>query len=131
MALQFATTLRNALLDQIETTIGTAPVLRTYTGSAPGIANAATGTLLYEITCPSDWAAAASSGSKAKSGTWQDTSANASGTPAYFRLLESTATTAYIEGTAGVSSGDLSHDATVSLGGTVTVSTFTLTSGNA
>lgn len=130
MPLQFQTALRNALLDTIETDIGTSPILRTYTGSAPGIANAVTGTLLYEITCPSDWAAAASGGSKARSGTWQDTSADASGTPGYFRLLTSGAT-AKIEGTAGVASGDLSHDATISLGGTVTVSTFTLTAGNA
>ena len=129
MALQFETTLRNALLDAIETNVGTAPILRIYTGTAPGIGNAATGTLLAEITCPSDWAAAASSGSKAKNGTWQDTSADAAGTPGYFRLLTSGAT-AKIEGTAGVSSGDLSFDTTISLGGTVTISTFTLTAGN-
>jgi hypothetical protein len=129
MALQFAAALRNALLDQIETTIGTSPVLACYTGTLPGVANAVTGTKLYEITCPSDWAAAASGGSKAKSGTWQDTSADASGTPGYF-TLNASGGTRYIEGSAGVSSGDLSHDATVSLGGTVTVSTFTLTAGN-
>jgi hypothetical protein len=130
MALQFATTLRNGGLDQLETTIGTSPLLRIYTGSPPGIGNAVTGTLLADLTLPSDWAAAASGGTKAKSGTWQDTSADASGTPGYFRLSTSGGT-AMIEGTCGVGSGDLSFDATISLGGTVTISTFTLTSGNA
>jgi hypothetical protein len=130
MALQFAAALRNPILDVIETTIGTAPLLKCYTGTLPGVGNAATGTLLYSITCPSDWMNAASAGSKTKLGTWNDTSADASGTPGYFRLNTS-ADTPQIEGSAGVSSGDLSHDATVSLGGTVTVSTFTLTAGNA
>ena len=129
MALQFEATLRNAILDVIETNIGTSPVLTVRTGSVPGVGNSATGTLLSTITCPSDWAAAASGGAKAKSGTWQDTSAAASGTPGYFRLSTSGGT-AKIEGTAGVGSGDLSFDSTVSLGGTVTVSTFTLTAGN-
>lgn len=129
MSLQFSTSLRNAILDQIESTIGTSAVLACYTGSAPGVGNSVTGTKLYEITCPSDWAAAASSGSKAKSGTWQDTSADASGTPGYF-TLNASGGTRHIEGSAAVGSGDLNHDATVSLGGTVTVSTFTLTAGN-
>ncbi len=81
MSLQFETTLRNALLDVIETNIGTAPVLTIRTGAAPGVANAASGTLLSTITCPADWAANAAGGAKAKSGTWQDTSAAGSGTP--------------------------------------------------
>jgi hypothetical protein len=128
--MQFSTALRNALLDQIETSVGTAARVRAYTGSAPGVGNSATGTLLYDITCPSDWMSAASGGSKAKLGTWQDTSADASGTPGYFRIWDSTVTTAYIEGTAAVGSGELNHDASISLGGSVTVSTFTLTAGN-
>lgn len=129
--MQFSTSIRNALLDQIETTIGTAARVRCWTGAAPGVGNSATGTLLYDITCPSDWMSAASGGSKAKLGTWQDSSADASGTPGYYRVLDSTATTAFIEGPAGVGSGELNHDASISLGGSVTISTFTLTAGNA
>ena len=129
MSLQFETSLRNAVLDAIESDVGTAPVLEVRTGAAPGVGAAASGTLLASITCPSDWMAAASSGSKAKSGTWQDASADASGTPGHFRLKTSGGT-AKIEGSAGVGSGDLSFDTTVSLGGTVTISTFTLSAGN-
>jgi hypothetical protein len=131
MAIQLSTALRNARLDQIETTIGTSPVLKIYTGSAPGVANAVTGTLLATITLPSDWMANASGGSKALSGTWQTTSAAASGTPGYARLYESTATTGYIELDCAVGSGTLNFSANISLGGTVTISTFTLTDGNA
>jgi hypothetical protein len=130
MTLQFAVAARNGILDYIETYIGVSPLLKCYTGTAPGVGNAATGTLLYSITCPSDWANAASSGAKTKLGTWQDAAADASGTPGYFRLNTS-ADTPVIEGSAAVSSGDLSHDATVTIGGVVTVSTFTLTAGNA
>ena len=75
MALQYSVTVRNAQLDAVETTVGTAPLLRIYSGSAPAnCAAAASGTLLAEATLPSDWMAAASSGSKALSGTWQDAS---------------------------------------------------------
>jgi hypothetical protein len=105
--------------------------LKIYTGSAPGVANAVTGTLLATITLPSDWMANASGGSKALSGTWQTTSAAASGTPGYARLYESTATTGYIELDCAVGSGTLNFSANISLGGTVTISTFTLTDGNA
>jgi hypothetical protein len=132
MAIQASTTVRNAILDAIETAIGTSPVLKVRTGSQPAdCATADSGTVLADITCPSDWAAAASSGSKAKSGTWQDTSADASGTPGHFRLYATGGSTCHLQGSAAVGSGDLNFDATVSLGGTVTVTTFTLAAANA
>jgi hypothetical protein len=129
MAAQISITVANARLDTVESTIGTAPTLEIRTGAAPANCAAAdSGTVLATITLPSDWMAAASSGSKAKSGTWQDASADASGTPGHFRIKASS--TVHFQGTAGVSSGDLSFDAAVTLGGTVTISTFTLTEGN-
>lgn len=133
MAIQLSTTVRNARLDTIESTISTAPILRIYTGSAPAdCATAASGTLLAEITLPSDWMAAASSGAKAKSGTWTDSSANATGTAGYFRIWDSSATTCHIQGTCGIGTGDLQLDNTsIASGQSVTVSTFTLTDANA
>ena len=71
MAFQFSTTARNAALDAIETAIGTSAVLKIRSGSVPadcGTADA--GTVLATLTLPSDWLAAASGGSKSKSGTW-------------------------------------------------------------
>ena len=135
MTLQLSTTVRNARLDTIESTIGTAPLLRIYSGSMPAdCATAASGTLLAEMTLPSDWLAAAGSGQKAKSGTWQDSSANATGTAGYFRIFESTGTTCHLQGTVTATGGggDLTLDNTsIATAQSVTVSTFTLTDANA
>ena len=135
MALQLSTAVRNARLDAIETTISTAPIMRIRTGSAPAdCATADSGTVLATLTLPSDWMAAASSGSKAKSGTWEDTSADATGTAAHFRIYDSGDTTCHIQGTVTVTSGggDMEVDNTsFSSGQTFTVTGFTLTDGNA
>lgn len=133
MAVQLSVAVRNARLDAIETTIGTSAVLKIKTGAQPATcATADAGTVLVTITCPSDWAAAAASGAKALSGTWQDTSADATGTAAHWRLYASDGTTCHAQGTVGQGSGDLSLDNTAIVAGqTVTVTAFTLTDGNA
>lgn len=132
MALQLSTGVRNAQLDQLETTIGTAPLLKIRTGAAPANCAAAdSGTVLATMTLPSDWLAAASSGSKAIAGTWQDASADAAGTAAHFRIYDSSGTTCHIQGTVGQGSGDLSLDnTTIAAGQQVNVTAFTLTAGN-
>jgi hypothetical protein len=135
MTIQYSTAVRNARLDTIETTIGTSPILRIYSGSRPALpSDAATGTLLAEMTLPSDWMAAAASGAKAKAGTWSDLSANTTGTAGYFRIWDSTGTTCGIQGactdTAGAGPLKLSTTAIVS-GEPVTIVTFTITTGNA
>lgn len=100
MALQFSIAARNGLLDAIETAAGTAPTLEIRTGAPPAtVATAATGTVLATMTLPSDWMAAAASGSKALLGTWQDASADATGTAGYFRISQ--AGTGHIQGTVG------------------------------
>lgn len=135
MTVQLSTTVRNARLDTIESTIGTAAVLRIYSGAQPANCAAAnSGTLLAEMTLPSDWMAAASSGSKALSGTWQDASANNAGTAGHFRVYESTATTCHLQGsvTATGGGGDLTLDNTsIAAGQSITITSFTLTDGNA
>jgi hypothetical protein len=128
--MQFSTTLRNACLDVIETTVGTAAKLNVYTGTGPGVANAATGTLLVSLTLPSDWMASATGGTKSLTGTWQNSSASANGVPGYFRILDSTGTTVYVEGTAAVGSGELNFAANIAQAFSVTVTSFTLTGGN-
>lgn len=135
MALQMSDTVRNAMLDSIETSIGTTPILRIRTGAAP--ANAATadsGTVLATLTLPSDWMNAASGGSKTLLGTWQDTSADATGTAAHFRIYNSAGTVCHIQGTVTVtgSGGDMTVDSvSFTSGQSFTVTTFTLTAGNA
>ena len=134
MALQYSVTVRNAQLDAVETTVGTAPLLRIYSGAAPAnCAAAASGTLLAEATLPSDWMAAASSGSKALSGTWQDASANATGTAGHWRLYDSGGTTCHAQGTVTATGGggDLTLDNTsIASGQSVTITSFTITAGN-
>lgn len=128
-------TVRNAQLDAVETTVGTAPLLRIYSGSAPAnCAAAASGTLLAEATLPSDWMAAANSGSKALSGTWQDASANATGTAGHWRLYDSGGTTCHAQGTVTATGGggDMTLDNTsIASAQSVTITSFTITAGNA
>lgn len=127
-------TVRNARLDAIETAIGTAPIMTIRTGAAPancGTANS--GTVVATLTLPSDWLAAASSGSKAKSGTWQDTSADATGTAAHWRIHESTATTCHLQGTVTITGGggDLEVDnVSFAAGQSFAVSSFAITAAN-
>lgn len=135
MTLQYSTTVRNAQLDAWESAIGTAPILEFRTGAPPAdCATADSGTLVASMTLPSDWAAAASSGSKSKSGTWQDTSANNAGTIGHYRIKDSTGTTCHEQGTVTATGGggDMEVDnASVTAGQTVTVTAYTKTAGNA
>lgn len=132
MALQYSVSLRNNQLNQVESTIGTAPKLRILTGSPPAnCASAQTGTMLVELTLPSDWLSAASNGQVSKVGTWSAT-ASASGTAGYFRVYDSSGTTAHMQGTVGTSGTDMIIDNTsINTGQTVTVTSFTLNAGNA
>lgn len=113
MAIQMSVALRNARLDAIETVLGTAAKIRIYTGSVPAnCAAAATGTLLAEWTLASDWAPAASAGSKSMSGTPLATTGLAAGTAGYYRLVDNAGTTTHMQGTVGTSGTDLIVDNT-------------------
>jgi hypothetical protein len=133
MSIQLATTTRNPRLDAIETEIGTSPILKLRTGSPPANCGSGdSGTVLCSMTLPSDWLANAASGAKAKSGTWSGTASGGGGTIGHFRIYDSGGTTCHIQGTVGLGSGDLSLDNNVVADGqTITVTTFTLTDGNA
>ena len=135
MTIQHSVAVRNARLDAIETTVGTSPILEIRTGAQPANCAASdSGTLLASITLPSDWLAAASSGSKAKSGTWQDSSANGTGTAGHFRIKDSGGTTCHQQGsvTATGGGGDMTVDNTsFASGQSFTVTGYTLTEGNA
>lgn len=135
MAVQLSTAVRNARLDAIETTVGTSAVMKIRSGAQPAtVATADSGTVLATLSLPSDWLAAASSGSKAKSGTWEDTSADATGTAAHFRIYASDGTTAHIQGsvTATGGGGDMTVDNTsFAAAQPFTVTSFSLTDANA
>lgn len=135
MAIQLSTTVRNARLDVIESTIGATPILRIRTGAPPAnCAAARTGTVLATLNLPSDWMAAASGGSKALAGTWQDTSADATGTAAHFEIMDSSGATCHLQGTVTATGGggDMTVDNTsFAAGQSFTVTSFTLTDANA
>lgn len=135
MALQFATSYRNAMLDAFETDGGTSMIYKIRAGSAPANCAAAdSGTVLATINCPSDHMAAASGGSKAKSGTWEDTSADATGTAAHFRGYKSDGTTCQVQGTVTATGdgGDMTVDSiSFTAGQQFTITSFTLTAPGA
>ena len=135
MTVQLSTSVRNARLDQIETTISTSAILKIRTGSPPADCGTAdSGTVLATLSLPSDWMAAASSGSKAKSGTWEDASADNTGTAGHFRIYDSGGSTCHIQGsiTATGGGGDMTLDNTsITSGQDVVITGFTLTDGNA
>lgn len=135
MALQFSTSLRNAWLDLIESHVGVSAVLKIRIGAAPAnVGTADSGTVLASLSLPSDWMAAASGGTKALSGTWEDTSADAGGTPGHWRLYASDGTTCHLQGTVTLTGGggDLTLDSmTVTAGQRVSVTSWTLTAPGA
>lgn len=135
MALQLSVAVRNAKLDAIETAIGADAILKIRTGAPPATcATADSGTVLATLALPSDYLAAASGGAKAKSGTWQDGSADAAGTAGHFRLYASDGSTCHGQGTvtATGSGGDMTVDNVVfAVAQVFTVTGFTLTEGNA
>lgn len=133
MPLQFSVAVRNARLDTIETAIGASAILRIRTGAVPATcATADAGTVLATLNLPSDWMAAAASGSKALLGTWQDLSADATGTAAHFRIYDTSGTTCHIQGTVGTSAADLIVDNTsFNAGQRFDITAFTITDANA
>ena len=135
MGIQLSTSVRNARLDQIESTIGTSAIMKIRTGSPPAsCATADSGTVVATLSLPSDWMAAASSGQKAMSGTWQDSSADAAGTAGHFRVYDSGGTTCHMQGTitATGGGGDMELDNTVlAAGQQFQVTSFQLNEANA
>lgn len=93
---------RNAILNALETTWGTDAILRIRTGAAPAnLAAASSGTVLIEITLPTDYLANASSGTKALAGTWQGT-VTADGTAGHYEIVSSDGTTRRAQGSVGL-----------------------------
>lgn len=136
MPLKFGTALRDARANSIESTAGAAPLLRVYSGAPPtNPGDAASGTLLAELTLPSSWLTASSGGVVTKDGTWTTGVGGAatSGTAGYFRVLNAAGSVVHIQGniTTTGGGGDMTLDSVViTAGQSVTINTFTLTEGN-
>lgn len=131
MALGYASGLRNAQLDAITTFAGNSGKLRIYSGSRPATGGTAT-TLLAELTCNATFAPAASGAVLTLNSITQDASADATGTATWFRLVKSDGTTHVMDGDVGTSGSDLNLNSTsITSGATVSVTSFTITCGNA
>lgn len=128
MAFQYGTTLRNNQVSQIQTTVGsTGATLVIYTGTEPATpATALSGTLLCTISLPSTFLTS-SGGVTTIAGTWSAT-ASATGTAGYFRILDSVPT-CHVQG--NVTSDLVLNNTSIASGQTVTVTSFSVTAGNA
>ena len=136
MTIQLSLTVRNAMLDTIETTVGTSAIVHIFSLSPPGqTTNSDTGTLLASFQLASDWMSAASAGVKAFSSTpLTDSSADGTGTAGHFRLKNSAGTVVHMQGTVNTTgaSADMTIDnPSVVAGQTVQITSWTLTAGNA
>lgn len=134
MGLQASTTLRNAIANAVEATLGASAKLQIRSGVKPANCAAAdSGTLLVEIDVPADFLTAASGGAVAKIGTWA-ANAVAADNQGHFRFKDSTGATTHLQGSITVTAGggDMTTDAlAVVVGQLVSVSGFTITTGNA
>lgn len=130
MALAYAVGIRNAMLDEITTVAGGSALLRIYDGSRPATGGTAT-TLLAELTCNATFAAGASSGALTLNAITQDSSANATGTATWFRIVASNGTTHVLDGNVGTSGSDLNLT-TTSIVATqpVSITSFVITEAN-
>lgn len=131
--MEYSTAVRDAQNDALETAIGTAPTLTVFSGSKPANCAAAdAGTVLATGTLPSDWMAASSSGTKAKAGSWTLTGQSGAGTGTagtYWRIKQGA--TCHMQGTFGVGQEMVPDNNSIANGQTVTITSFSLTRGNA
>lgn len=130
MALAYSTTIRNGMLDFITTTTAGSALLRIYDGSRPATGGTAT-TLLAELTCNATFAPGASSGVLTLNAITQDSSANATGTATWFRIVKADGTTFILDGNIGTSGSDLNLTTTsIVITQPVSVTSFVITEGN-
>lgn len=138
MALGYVAALRNAQLQEVQIAIdaGAGPgLLRIYdsTGTGRPATGAAVTTqvLLAELTFTDPSAPAASAGVLTMSAITQDSSANATGTATWFRIVDSN-NVVVMDGNVGTSGSDLNL-VTTSIVATqpVQITSFTITAGNA
>lgn len=133
MALAYAVATRNSMLNLVRDAIDAgagAGLWRIYDGTRPATCGTAT-TLLAELTCTDPCAAGASGGVLTFSAITADASANATGTATWFRLVDSTGTCAH-DGNVGTSGSDLNLNSTsIATGQQVSITSATITEGNA
>lgn len=135
MAIKYVTALRTTRITAVLTAIDAgsgAGKLNIYTGTSPGVNNAATGTLLATLTF-SDPAGTVSNGVLTFSAITAEDAALADGTAGYARILTSADTTvADLEvGATGSGKDIILNNVNIVTGGEVSISSASITEGNA
>ncbi len=130
--LKLSTAARSSMMTALNTAIGTSCQWRIYSGAQPaGPDSAATGTLLAELTGNASAFGTVTNGVLTASAITQDSSANATATAGYFRILTS-GSVAVIDGDVATSGADLNLNSTaITAGAIVQISSATFTAGNA
>jgi len=128
MTTGYSTTLRNAQLDAITTAVGGAGKLQIYDGTRPATGGTAT-TKLAEFTLGTPFSGAAAAAALAPT-LPSNTTGIVGGTATWFRITTSGGTFV-IDGSVGTSGADCNlNTTTISLGGTVSITGFTINRGN-
>lgn len=127
MAIQYGVLLRNAGLNAKTTNLGGTSSLKIFSGALPANCAAADPSgLLCTINLPATPFAAASAGAIALAGTWT-ANATATGTAACHRVYDSSANCA-MQG--NVTTDLVLNNTSITSGQSITVTQYTLTSGN-
>ena len=127
MTYQYGVTLRNNQVAQIQSTIGASGALKIFSGAEPANCAAADPTgLLATITLPASFLTS-SGGVTTIAGTWS-AAASATGTAATFRMYDGSSV-CHVQGN---TTADLVlNNTSITSGQTVSVTSFTVTAGNA
>lgn len=132
MAIAYVTALRNTRMDAIDDAVNAgagAGLIRIYDGTRPATGGTAT-TLLAELTASDPMFGASASGVLTASAITQDSSANATGTATWFRVVDSSGN-AVMDGNVGTSGSDLNLTTTsITATQPVSITSFVLTEGN-
>lgn len=127
MAFQYGVTLRTNQVAAIQSSVGASGVLKIFSGAEPSTCATADPTgLLATITLPATFLTSAN-GVTTIAGTWS-VAASATGTAACFRIYDGSAV-CHVQG--NTTSDLVLNNTSIASGQTVTVSSFSVTAGNA
>ena len=132
MATNLKDSIRTSMVGAISTSIGATSKIKIYSGTAPSKTAAPTGTLLSTLT-PSATFGTSTTGVLTAGAITSDSSAAASGTPGYYRIIDGSTddgTHTQVQGSCGVGSGDINFSSTIASGGTVAITSLTYTEGD-
>lgn len=126
--MQYGVAVRNARLSAVESTVGTSPLLKVFSGAVPANCAASDPSgLLVTMTLPSDWMNSPSGGTSSMAGSWTDVASGA-GTAQSWRIYDNSGAVCGIQG--DVISDLVLDNNSIAVSQVVTVTSFVLTAGN-